>query len=202
VRELLGAGRHAGEVAVPEADELERVLERLCSRPALRSAGALVKLGAASLVLLLGQELEFLGERGLDRLACARARAARLLEQRLGGPRANASARARSSGSSAMASARSPSPSDSRAQARAVSGWTPRAWSRSASSDAGSGSKRTGWQRDAIVGSTCDGLSVSSRRTTYGGGSSSVLSSALAASSFIVSARSSTNTRCGASNGV
>ena len=43
---------------------------------------------------------------------------------------------------------------------------------------------------------------MSSSRTTYDGGSSSVLSSALAASSFIVSARSSTNTRCVASNGV
>ena len=43
---------------------------------------------------------------------------------------------------------------------------------------------------------------MSRSSTTYGGGSSSVLSSELAASSFIVSARSSTNTRWRASNGV
>ncbi len=66
----------------------------------------------------------------------------------------------------------------------------------------GCGSKRTTWQREAIVGSTCPGLSVSSSSTTYGGGSSSVLSRVLAASSFIVSARSSTNTRRVDSNGV
>ena len=98
--------------------------------------------------------------------------------------------------------ARSPSPRLSRAQAVAVSGSMPRACSRSASCAAGSGSNRTGWQREVIVGSTCDGLSVSSSRTTYGGGSSSVFSSALAASSFMVSARSSTNTRWPDSNGV
>ena len=117
---------------------------------------------------------------------------------RASGARANASARARSAGPSpsASASARSPSPSESRAQASAASGATPRDCRRCASAAAGSGSKRTGWQRELIVGSTWVRRSVSRSRTTYGGGSSSVLSSELAASSFIVSARSRTNTRC------
>ena len=48
----------------------------------------------------------------------------------------------------------------------AVSGSIPRACSLVASSAAGSGSKRTGWQRELIVGSTCVGLSVSSSSTT------------------------------------
>ena len=84
------------------------------------------------------------------------------------GARANASARARRAGPSpsASASARSPSPSDSRAQARAVTGATPRDSSRSASLTGGSGSKRTPWQRDVMVGSTCVGLSVSRISTT------------------------------------
>ena len=67
---------------------------------------------------------------------------------------------------------------------------------------AGSGSKRTSWQRDTTVGSTWPSASVSRIRCTNGAGSSSVLSSRLATSSFMVSTRSSTNTRRADSNGV
>ena len=74
----------------------------------------------------------------------------------------------------------------SRAQARAVAGATPSAARRAASSSAGGASKRTGWQREAIVGSRSPGRSVSRTRCANGGGSSSVLSSLLAAWSFIV----------------
>ena len=65
-----------------------------------------------------------------------------------------------------------------------------------------SGSKRTGWQREAIVGSTFSRRSVSSSRCTKEGGSSSVLSMRLAAWSFMASACSITNTRRVDSNGV
>ena len=80
--ELLGAGGHAGEVAVPEADELERVLERARGGPALGAAGAVGELGLAPAVLLLGQELELLGQRGLDLALGRGAGAAGLVEQR------------------------------------------------------------------------------------------------------------------------
>ena len=63
-------------------------------------------------------------------------------------------------------------------------------------------SKRTCWQREAIVGRISPGRSVSSTRCAKAAGSSSVLSIRLAAWSFIVSARSMTNTRRRASNGV
>ena len=63
-------------------------------------------------------------------------------------------------------------------------------------------SKRTGWQREAIVGSTFPGRSVSSTRCANSGGSSSVLSILLAAASIRRSAPSMTKTRRGASKGV
>ena len=66
----------------------------------------------------------------------------------------------------------------------------------------GSGSKRTSWQRETIVGSTSARRSLSSTRCANAGGSSSVFSSRLAAWSFIVSAASITNTRRRDSNGV
>src|SRR5206468_1052782 len=76
---------------------------------------------------------------------------------------------------SASASAFSPSPSDSRAQARAVSASTPRSCRRAASSSAVGASKRTCWQREAIVGITLPGRSVKRTRCANAGGSSSVL---------------------------
>ena len=85
VDELLGAGGDAGEVAVPEADELERVLERPGRCAALGPAGAVGELGLALAVLLLGQVLELLGERGLDLLLGGGAGAAGLVEQRAPG---------------------------------------------------------------------------------------------------------------------
>ena len=54
------------QVAVPEARELERVVERRCGRPALGAAGTLGELGLAPLVLLLGQVLQLFGELLLD----------------------------------------------------------------------------------------------------------------------------------------
>ena len=66
----------------------------------------------------------------------------------------------------------------------------------------GSGSKRTCWQREAIVAITSSRRSVSSSRCTNAGGSSSVFSMRLAAWSFIVSTASITNTRREDSNGV
>ena len=77
----------------------------------------------------------------------------------------------------------------------------PRA-ARARSRSRGSGSKRTCWQREAIVASTSSRRSLSSIRCTNAGGSSSVFSSRLAAWSFIVSTASITNTRRAASNGV
>ena len=67
---------------------------------------------------------------------------------------------------SASALALSPSPRLSRAAACAASGGTPWDWSLCASALGGGASKRTGWQRLAIVGSTCVGLSVSRSSTT------------------------------------
>ena len=66
---------------------------------------------------------------------------------------------------------------------------------RSGDPPGGSGSKRTCWQREAIVGSTSSRRSVSSSRCANDGGSSSVFSMRLAAWSFIVSTPSITNTR-------
>src|SRR4051794_24203906 len=111
----------------------------------------------------------------------------------------------RSAGPSARAraSARSAAPSASRAAASAVSGGTPwRVCSRWLSSAGVAASKRTSWQREAVVGRMLPGRFVSSTRCANGGGSSSVLSSLLAAWSFMVSAPSMTKTRRRASNGV
>ena len=66
----------------------------------------------------------------------------------------------------------------------------------------GSGSNLTGWQRDTTVSSIRPIASVRRTRCTNDAGSSSVFSILLATSSFMVSARSSTNTRRVASNGV
>ena len=63
-------------------------------------------------------------------------------------------------------------------------------------------SKRTCWQREAIVGRTSPGRLVSRMRCANDGGSSSVLSIRLAAWSLSSSACSMTNTRRRASNGV
>ena len=93
-------------------------------------------------------------------------------------------------------------PSASRAHAPARPASTPSACSSSAIRVAGSGSKRTSWQRETTVSSTRPSASVSRIRCTKAAGSSSVLSSRFATSSFIVSTRSSTNTRLRASNGV
>ena len=98
--------------------------------------------------------------------------------------------------------ARSALPAASRAQASAFSGSTPSPWSASATRVGGSGSKRTGWQREATVSITRLSRSVRRIRCTKEAGSSSVLSSRLATVSFIVSTRSSTNTRRRDSNGV
>ena len=73
---------------------------------------------------------------------------------------------------------------------------------RAAISSALGASKRTGWQREAIVGRISPGRLGQQDEVREGGGSSSVLSIRLAAWSFIVSARSMTNTRRRASNGV
>src|SRR6185295_16560241 len=59
-------GGDAGRVAVPEADELERVVERAGRGSSLGTSGAFGELRLAPLVLLLGQVLELLGERDLD----------------------------------------------------------------------------------------------------------------------------------------
>ena len=66
----------------------------------------------------------------------------------------------------ASSAARSASPSPRRAHASAVCDGTPFASRRSASTAGGSGSKRTTWQREAIVGSTWSGRSLSRSRTT------------------------------------
>ncbi len=93
-------------------------------------------------------------------------------------------------------------PAARRAQASAFSASTPSASSASATRDGGSGSKRTGWQREATVSITRLSRSVSRIRCTNAAGSSSVFSSRLATVSFIVSTRSSTKTRRLDSNGV
>ena len=64
--ELLGAGGDAREVAVPEADELQRVVERAGLGPPRGAAGALGELGLLAPVLLLGQVLELGRERRLE----------------------------------------------------------------------------------------------------------------------------------------
>jgi hypothetical protein len=73
---------------------------------------------------------------------------------------------------------------------------------RVASSSLPGASKRTCWQREAMVGRISPGRLESSTRCAKEAGSSSVLSMRLAAWSFIVSARSMTKTRRCASNGV
>jgi hypothetical protein len=126
VGELGRAGGDAGEVAVPEAGELQRVVDRAGLRAALGAARALRVLGRTPLVLLLGQVGELVGERRLDGVACLDAGGAGLLEQRL------------------------PRLLRRRGAMQRLEG----------------GSKRTGWQREAIVGSTCVSRSVSSSSTT------------------------------------
>ena len=80
VRELGRAGGDAGEVAVPEAGELEAVVERGRLGAALGAAGLLAELGLAPLVLLAREELQLVGEPRLVRGAgggAARARRSR-----------------------------------------------------------------------------------------------------------------------------
>ena len=118
----------------------------------------------------LGRYSQLLRERLLDQLLGRGALGAGVLQDgqpgrcravvRCSGARASCSAAARSRGPSPNASCRafSPSPRDSRAQAVAVGSGMPVRLC--ATCSAGSGSKRTGWQRLAIVGSTCVGRSV------------------------------------------
>jgi hypothetical protein len=80
VHELLGAGGDAREVAVPEPDELQRVVERPGAGASLGAAGALGELGLAPPVLLLGQVGQLLGERGLDLLLGSAAGGPRLFQ--------------------------------------------------------------------------------------------------------------------------
>src|SRR6185369_9809592 len=68
--------------AVPEADELERVVERAGRGAPLGAPRALGELCLAPLVLLLGQVLELLGERDLDLLLGGAAGRAGGVEQR------------------------------------------------------------------------------------------------------------------------
>ena len=77
VGELGRAGGDAREVAVPEADELQRLVERAGGGAALGALRLLAELPLAALVLLLGQEGELLGERRLDALARGAAALAR-----------------------------------------------------------------------------------------------------------------------------
>ena len=116
--------------------------------------------------------------------------------------RTNACVLARSAAPSSLASraARAASPRASREHAS--SRWVSSPSSRSAITAAGSGSKRTCRQREAIVGITSAGRSVSSSRCTNAAGSSSVFSMRLAACSLSVCAASITNTRRADSNGV
>ena len=179
VRQLGRAGGDAGEVAVPEAGELEPVVERRGLRAALGAARLLADLGLAPLVLLAREELQLLGEPLLVRGARGGAAGGGELEQReprpLGAdaavqrrarerlgvraqrgavaePRARARARRRRG-----SAARRPRPARAPRRAPAAA---------RASSAGGGGSKRTGWQREAIVGSTWVGRSVSSSSTT------------------------------------
>ena len=215
VHELLGAGDDARAVAVPQAGELERVVERAGGGAALGAAGALGELGLAPAVLLAREVLELLGERRLDLLARDRAGGAGLVEQRPPGVLGVGAAGERRARERLGAGAQRGAVAERQSErALAVAEREPRAGGGGLGRDAlrlqalrrarrpAAGRSAPAGSASVIVGSTCDRRSVSSSRTTYGGGSSSVFSSALAASSFIVSARSSTNTRWRASNGV
>ena len=117
------------EIAVPEAGELERVVERLRARPPLGPSRALGELGLAPLVLLLREVLELFLERRLDLVlgrGAARSgalehrppgRRAGLAVQRRAGERSRPPARSSGPSPSASASAFSPSPRLSRAAA-------------------------------------------------------------------------------------
>jgi hypothetical protein len=156
VGELGGSGGDAGQVAEPEAGELEREVDALRARPPAGALGALGVLRLALALLGLGERVELVGEGGLDlglrrrgagaggrqerppRAIAARAPVQRGAREALGvgaqrGPSASASARARSA-----------SPSPRRAQACAVAGPMPRDSSRAAIASGLSGSKRTG----------------------------------------------------------
>ena len=55
VDEVLGAVRHAGDVAQPEADELQALVERLVVGAAVGALALLVALALRALALLDGQ---------------------------------------------------------------------------------------------------------------------------------------------------
>ena len=177
VRELGRAGRDAEQIAVPEAGELQAVVERDGARAPLGAAGLLAELGLAALVLLAGEEGELVGEPRLEGRALGRAARAGDLQQRAPGPRMPVQ---RSTGERLGVGAQRRAVADrERQRTLAVAEGEPRrglslgrrrAAPRDAivsASTAGAGaSKRTGWQREAIVGRTWLGRSVSRRRTT------------------------------------
>ena len=178
VGELRRARGDAGEVAVPQRDEAEREVERLGLGTPLGAAGALGALGDAPAVLLARQQLELLGDGGLDLLAGAAAALAGGGEEREPGPL----------GAHRGLDGRARERLGTRAQLRAVPerdrGGALAVAEREASRGGGArgrdallgealrealrghGSKRTGWQREAIVGSTSVGWSVSRSSTT------------------------------------
>ena len=178
-RELLGVGGQAGEIAVPEADELERVVERAGLGAPRGAAGALAELGLLAPVLLLGQVLELGRERRLElglRGGAGAARGGQHLRPRLdladvagergAGERLGARPQRRPVAERERARPLAVAEREPRAGLRALAGSTPRDSSRSASRPGGGASKRTPWQREVIVGSTCDGRSVSRISTT------------------------------------
>ena len=179
VGQLGRAGRDAGEVAVPQAGELQAVVQRGRPRAALGAARLLADLRLALAVLLAREELQLLGEPLLVRRARGRAARRRELEQREPRPLgADAAVQRRARERLGVRAQRGAVPERERERALAVAEAQPRgglglrrarrrapAAARRARAGGG-GSKRTGWQREAIVGSTCVGRSVSSSSTT------------------------------------
>src|SRR5437773_1166037 len=111
------------------------------------------------------------------------------------------SARARFSASPASASARPGDPSASGASWLACSAGTPEASSTRTTSGAGSGSRRTTWQRERTVGRRSAAEEATSTSTVAPGGSSSVFRSAFCACSLRQCASSSTPTLRAAMSG-
>ena len=215
----VGALGQAEQVAEGQRRELEAEVEHLGARAAAVALGGLLELALERLALAaLRLGLEPLARtrappsprppRGAPRRARAARATARPRSPRAPRPparRARARPRRRAAPRPPRTRGSAPAPRCRAPAARTrprAAGSTPSASSPAAIRSADSGSKRTSWQRETTVSSTCPSASVSRIRCTKSAGSSSVFSSRLATSSFIVSARSSTNTRRDDSNGV
>ena len=192
--------RRTRDVAEPQPGELERRgRARPCARGARRARRARSPRARRACGRVGAVTSSSAAPRSSTRPAAASprppwpARAARptgARRARRAAPRGRSARRAaRSAGPSpGERQARSPSPSARRAHAQRGLRRRCRARAARRARSAGSASKRTCWQREAIVGSTLPGRSVSSTRCANAGGSSSVLSILLAAVDHAVGA--------------